>query len=569
MKLNKLFYGILCMAALSSCSDKMDYHEYTNYDEDYVKKTFGDVGGLITDIYLGLDTDFGNYSGAILGSASDEAEYAYTGNQIVDFYNGAWSPTNAKNSMWTSCYKQIANCNRYLTKFTGLTFPNLELLPDYKQEMFRYNNYQYEVRFLRAYFYFNLARQYGAVPFVEEGMINDEINSLSRTPANEIFNFIISECDAIKDLIIEDYEKLGDMALPDEPAETGRIDRLTVLALKARTALYAASPLFNTGNDKELWHRAATANKELIDECVANGMKLTSDYQLLWSVKNYEDAKDEMIYGRRANSTTNSFEKYNFPIGLENCSGGNCPTQTLVDAYEMQATGLRYDQVGSGYDENNPYAGRDPRFALTIATNGDTWPNWNTTPLQTYQGGANGEPLSGATPTGYYLKKYCQGSLITATSGASTAYHTWITFRLGEFYLNYAEAVYNYLGSPYATDSEFTMSAAEALNKTRVRAGMPTVPTTLSNDEFWTKYQNERMVELAFEGHRFWDVRRWKEGDKHFSSIDQMKITLNADGSFTYTRQTVNRQWDDKMYFFPIPQTEKTKNPNLGQNPGW
>lgn len=569
MKLNKLFYGILCMAALSSCSDKMDYHEYTNYDEDYVKKTFGDVGGLITDIYLGLDTDFGNYSGAILGSASDEAEYAYTGNQIVDFYNGAWSPTNAKNSMWTSCYKQIANCNRYLTKFTGLTFPNLELLPDYKQEMFRYNNYQYEVRFLRAYFYFNLARQYGAVPFVEEGMSNDEINSLSRTPANEIFNFIISECDAIKDLIIEDYEKLGDMALPDEPAETGRIDRLTVLALKARTALYAASPLFNTGNDKELWHRATTANKELIDECVANGMKLTSDYQLLWSVKNYEDAKDEMIYGRRANSTTNSFEKYNFPIGLENCSGGNCPTQTLVDAYEMQATGLRYDQVGSGYDENNPYAGRDPRFALTIATNGDTWPNWNTTPLQTYQGGANGEPLSGATPTGYYLKKYCQGSLITATSGASTAYHTWITFRLGEFYLNYAEAVYNYLGSPYATDSEFTMSAAEALNKTRVRAGMPTVPTTLSNDEFWTKYQNERMVELAFEGHRFWDVRRWKEGDKHFSSIDQMKITLNADGSFTYTRQTVNRQWDDKMYFFPIPQTEKTKNPNLGQNPGW
>lgn len=569
MKLNKLFYGILCMAALSSCSDKMDYHEYTNYDEDYVKKTFGDVGGLITDIYLGLDTDFGNYSGAILGSASDEAEYAYTGNQIVDFYNGAWSPTNAKNSMWTSCYKQIANCNRYLTKFTGLTFPNLELLPDYKQEMFRYNNYQYEVRFLRAYFYFNLARQYGAVPFVEEGMSNDEINSLSRTPANEIFNFIISECDAIKDLIIEDYEKLGDMALPDEPAETGRIDRLTVLALKARTALYAASPLFNTGNDKELWHRAVTANKELIDECVANGMKLTSDYQLLWSVKNYEDAKDEMIYGRRANTTTNSFEKYNFPIGLENCSGGNCPTQTLVDAYEMQATGLRYDQVGSGYDEKNPYAGRDPRFALTIATNGDTWPNWNTTPLQTYQGGANGEPLSGATPTGYYLKKYCQGSLITATSGASTAYHTWITFRLGEFYLNYAEAVYNYLGSPYATDSEFTMSAAEALNKTRVRAGMPTVPTTLSNDEFWTKYQNERMVELAFEGHRFWDVRRWKEGDKHFSSIDQMKITLNADGSFTYNRQTVSRQWDDKMYFFPIPQTEKTKNPNLGQNPGW
>lgn len=569
MKLNNFIYSIICMVALSSCSDQMNYREYTNYDDEYVKKTFGDVGGLITDIYLGMDTDFGNYSGAVLGSASDESEYAYTGNQIVDFYNGSWSPTNAKSSMWSSCYTSIAKCNRYLTEFTGLTFPNLELLSDYQQEMFRYNNYQYEVRFLRSYFYFNLVRQYGDVPFVEENMSNDEINSLSRTPAQNIFNYIIEECDAIKDLIIEDYENLGDMALPDEPAETGRVDRLTVLALKARASLYAASPLFNTSNDQELWHRAATANKELIDACEASKMKLVENYASLWTARNYSDAQDELIFGRRANSTTNSFERYNFPIGLENCSGGNCPTQTLVDAYEMQATGLRYDQVGSGYDEKNPYAGRDPRFALTIATNGDTWPNWNTTPLQTYQGGANGEPLSGATPTGYYLKKYCQGSLITATSGASTAYHTWITFRLGEFYLNYAEAVYNYLGSPYATDSEFTMSAAEALNKTRVRAGMPTVPTTLSNDEFWTKYQNERMVELAFEGHRFWDVRRWKEGDKHFSSIDQMKITLNADGSFTYTRQTVNRQWDDKMYFFPIPQTEKTKNPNLGQNPGW
>ncbi|MCD8166919.1 MAG: RagB/SusD family nutrient uptake outer membrane protein [Bacteroides sp.] len=554
---------------LTSCADKMEYHEYVNYDADYVKKTFGDVGGLISDIYLGMDVDFGNYSGAILGSASDESEYAYTGNAITDFYNGAWSPTNAKESMWNSCYKQIANCNRYLTEFTGLTFPDLVLTPAYQQQMYRYNNYQYEVRFLKAYFYFNLTRQYGDVPFVEEGMSNDEINTLSRTPSEEIFEFIISECEVIQDLIIEDYEDLGDLALPSEPAETGRIDRLTVLALKARAALYAASPLFNPSNDQQLWHRAATFTKELIEACEDRKMKLVEDYSLLWTAKNYEDAGEEIIFGRRANTLTNSFERYNFPAGLENCSGGNCPTQTLVDAYEMQATGLP-PETGSGSVEENPYyEGRDPRFALTIAVNGDTWPNWNTTPLQTYQGGANGEPLSGGTPTGYYLKKYCQGTLITATSGSSTAYHTWITFRLGEFYLNYAEAVLNWLGDPYATDDEFTMTAAEALNKTRVRAGMPTVPAGLSNETFMEKYKNERMVELAFEGHRFWDVRRWKEGAKYFSSIDEMKITLNADGTYTYTRQTVQRQWDDKMYFFPIPQSERAKNPNLTQNPGW
>lgn len=109
------------------------------------------------------------------------------------------------------------------------------------------------------------------------------------------------------------------------------------------------------------------------------------------------------------------------------------------------------------------------------------------------------------------------------------------------------------------------------VNKTRERASvqMPEFPTGMSNDEWWKKYQNERMVELAFEGHRFWDVRRWKEGDKYFKSIDEMKITRNADNSYSYNRVTVSRQWNDKMYFFPIPQSEIAKNPNLNQNPGW
>lgn len=570
MKLNKIIYGILCMATLSACSDKMEYKEYSNYGADYVKRTFGDVGGLVTNIYLGLDTDYGNYSGAIQGSATDESEYSYSGNQIADFYNGAWSPTNAKGGMWTSSYQNIANCNLYLDEFTGLTFSDYELISDYQGEMYRYNNYQYEVRFLRAYFYFNLVRQYGDVPFTDHVLTAAEVNTLERRPAQEIFDFIISECDEIKDLIIEDYDNLGDWEPSGEARETGRANKRTVLALKARAALYAASPLFNPSDDKSLWHRAAAANKEVIDACEAADMKLVSNYSALWSKTSHRDALEEMIFGRRANRTTNSFEGYNFPVGLENCNGGNCPTQTLVDAYEMQATGLRPDEM-SDYDPTQPYyEGRDSRFALTIAKNGDKdWPSWNTTPLQTYQGGVNAEPLSGATPTGYYLKKYCQADIDLRAGTASTEYHTWITFRLGEFYLNYAEAVFRYLGSPYSTDSEFTMSAVNAVKKTRDRAKMPGFPTGMSNDVFWKKYQNERMVELAFEGHRFWDVRRWKEGDKHFKSIDEMKITRVSEDVYTYTRNTVSRQWDDKMYFFPIPQSERAKNTNLTQNPGW
>ncbi len=572
MKLNKLIYGILTVTVLSACADKMEYHEYNNYDEDYVKLNFGNVGGLITDIYLKLDTDFGNYNGAMLASATDEAEYAYTSNDIVDFYDGSWSPINAKSSMWSTCYEGIANCNHYLEKFTGLTFPELELNDDYIAQMGRYNNYPYEVRFLRAYFYFNLVRQYGDVPFTDHMLDAEESNALSRRPAQEIFDYIISECDEIKDLIIEDYSKVD---RPIQPVEGGRANKLTVLALKARAALFAASPLFNPTNDSELWHRAASANMEVVNACEAAGMMLIPNYETLWAVKNYSDGIQEIIFGRRANRATSTTESNNYPAGLTGSKGGNCPTQTLVDAYEMKDTGLRWDEEGSGYEPNNPYEGRDPRFELTIAHNGSIWPKWNETPLQTYQGGLNGQPITGGTPTGYYLKKLCHGDIdLRDNSTNKSDNHTWVTFRLGEFYLNYAEALFKYLGGADETSSEFVdnagkqVTAREMASKTRVRVGMPVFPVDMTKDEFWKKYQNERMVELAFEGHRFWDVRRWKEADKFFTSINVMKITNNGD-SYAYNREPVARMWDDKMYLFPIPRTEIMKNPNLTQNPGW
>lgn len=572
MKLNTFLCGVLCLGALSACSEEMDYHEYNNYDEDFVKLNFGNVGGLITNIYSDLDTDFGSYSGAVLGAATDEAEYAYSGGAIETFYNGTWSPVNTPAGAWSSCYRAISNCNLYLERFTGLTFPELEMNADYKPQMYRYNNYRYEVRCLRAYYYFLLVRQYGDVPFSDHVLTADESNALPRTPAQDIFNYIIAECDAVKDSIIADYANLpADVALPAESPETGRVNRLTVLALKARAALYAASPLFNPTGDKELWHRAALANKELLDAADAAKMKLIDDYAKLWTKNNYKDATSEIIFGRRADRESSGMETSNFPAGLENCKGGNCPTQNLVDAYEM-VDGKPWDQ-SAFYDPANPCANRDPRLAATIAVNGETgWPAWNEAPLETFQGGANGEPVNGGTPTGYYLKKYCQGDIDPRSNSTNkSAYHTWITFRLGEFYLNYAEAVFRYLGSADATSAEFPLSAREAASRTRARksVNMPPFPTGMSNDEFWTKYKNERMVELAFEGHRFWDVRRWKEADKYFRSITEMKITRQADGTFAYTRKEVARQWDDKMYFFPIPQADKLKNPNLGQNPGW
>ena len=574
MKHNIFLAGLTILLLASSCSKQMNYKEYNIYDKDYIAQTFSNVGGFLTDIYNTMEYDFGNYSsGAMLGSSTDESEFSILGNGINDFYNGGWSPTNPKSSTWTAMYKGIASCNTYLTEMTGLKFEELELNKDYIQQMYRYEHYPYEVRAMRAYFYFCLVRQYGGVPIVKEGLSAEEVNSLPRSTADEVFQYIISECDAIKDLIIEDYTNLGDYAVGT--AETGRIDKLGVLAIKARTALYWASPLFNPSNDKERWHKAATYTKELLDACAARKMDLTANYFDLWDTNNYATTaiNKEIVFARRyfsSSSGDNVAETNNYPIGIEGGKGGNCPTQNLVDAYCMK-NGKAITDPTSGYDPANPYVNRDPRFEMTVAYNGSQWPTYSGAPLlETFIGGANGQPIASATTTGYYLRKLLHGSISLASSSKyKQDNHTYVLFRLGGIYLDYAEALFKYLGGADKTSSEFPMSAREAASKTRLRVGMPAFEEGMSDAAFWEAYKNERMVELSFEGHRFYDVRRWKEADKYFKEIRKMQITKNADGSFKYEITKSARNWEDKMYLFPIPQTEMQKNPALEQNPGW
>jgi hypothetical protein len=573
MKLNKIICGTLGVLALASCSDEMNYKEYNIYDKDYISSTFSNVGGFMTDIYNAIDYDYGSYGGATLGCATDEAEYSHPGTSAIeDLYNGAWSPTNAKESTWNNMYKAINTCNQVMEKFSDLEFKDYQYNSDYSEQMARYKNYKWEARFWRAYFYFNLAKRYGGVPLVTKLQSANVTNQMERASADSTFKFIIDECIAVEDNIVKDAK---DFNLPNE-TDDGRANRLTVLALKARAALYWASPLFNPTGDKERYHKAALYTKQLIDEAEAKGMGLTAKYEDLWSVKNYSDVKitKEIIFGRRiygsgSNGSSNTFETRCYPVGIEGGQGGTCPSYNLVEAYEMK-NGLGINEAGSGYDAANPYKDRDPRLEATIAKNGDVWPSYQKNKLEIFAGGVNGEPLQNATPTGFYLKKLLHGSInLGSSSKYKTDNHTWVTFRMGEFYLNYAEAVFKYLGSADATSAEFPMSASQAASKTRLRVGMPAFNAGMSNDAFWAKYTNERFVELAFEDHRFWDVRRWKEAPKYFTSIKELKLTKEADGTISSKVKTVSRNWDDKMYLFPIPQNDILKNHNLTQNPGW
>ena len=569
MKIKNIISLAVVMLALASCGDKMDYKEYSVFDEDYVKTTFARSAGLVTSVYNDLDYDFGNYSGALLASATDESVYSHSGNAIEKFYDGGWSASNNNDaSLWTKCWRGISYANLFLTEFKDQTFEDYLTDLDYKAELHQYQNLQFEARFLRAYYYFLLVRSFGGVPLITTTMDATEINSQPRATSDEVFQFINSECKAIQDTIVKDYSDLGAMQMKSKN-ETGRVNNLCVLALKARASLYYASPLFNPNNDRERWHQAALDNLELINTCRARGMKLSADYGALFQKDNWQNS-EECILVRRIVSASNTFEKYNFPIGLENAGGGNCPTQNLVDAYEM-TNGKAITDADSGYDPQNPYANRDARLAMTVAVNGEQWPNET---LETFIGGANALPITYATPTGYYLKKYVNKSLTIGALNATTERHHWVIFRLAEFYLNYAEAMLNYTGSGYETSSGLSMTAAAAVNVVRARAKQPNLATGLDANQFKERLQNERFVELAFEGHRFYDLRRWKvAGEQKYRTIKSMRITKNADGTFTYTPQSdtsTRSYWDDKMYLFPLAQSEILKSGGaLTQNPGW
>ncbi len=554
MKLKNICFGIVCTVALVGCTDKMDYHEYTNYGKEYVFSDFGRTAAFVNNIYSYLDYDLlGTTS---LASACDEAEMALNYSNVLDYTNGNWTALNPK-SQW-NYYTPIRAANYFLENGLNLEFSDLILNQDYEAQMKRYGRYQYEVRLLRAYYYFLLVRAYGDVPFTTKVLTEAEANSLECTPASQVFDFIISECDAVAPQLPVDYSKLDNDAAGGTNPEAGRVTRGAALALKARASLYCASKLFNDSENRDLYKRAATASLDVINYCGENNITL-GKYTDLWGADNWKAS--EMIFVRRVGDTDDP-ERTNFPIGMENAKSGNCPTQTLVDAYEMKN--------GGEPNQKDPYTGRDPRFAMTIAVNGDKWPNTNPNPLEIYTGGRDAAPVPYATPTGYYVKKYVDGATdISASTSSGGKRHSWITFRLGEFLLNYAEATFKYFGSADIKDAELTMTAREAVNKVRKRTGvdMPDFPEGMSSSDFWSRYKNERMVELAFEGHRFWDVRRWKEGG--FTSIGRMLITKNSDDSFTYTRSIKALVWDDKMYFYPIPDSEIRKNPNLKQNPGW
>lgn len=563
----KTIYRLLIMAAmpalLAGCVD-LDYSEVTTNDEQWVYQSpvYG-IERLVTSVYAripnGIDKNFEGGAGSTYAAACDEADCALSNSNVRKFYNGGWNPINPFAYTWENSYKAIAEANNFLEKLDKIDLSAYENNNDFQAMKNKFELFEYEVRFLRAYFYFELVRAYGDVPFTLKSLTNEEANQLSRTSAITVMDWIVDEMNQIAEFLPVTYAT-------ELNTDIGRATRPMCLALKAKTLLYKASPLYNETGNKEWWLAAARASHDLLVRAEGWGLKLDK-YANLWGPANGDGS--EVIFAAKQGAL-NSWEHYNYPVGVENGQSGMCPTQTLVDAYEYQNSsetfGSRHSESVINFSLSDPYEGLDPRFAMTVVKNGDLWPNYNTNPIEIFEGGLNASPLTNATQTGYYLKKYCDPNVNISTNDATTTPHAWIIMRLGEFYLNYAEAMYNYYGDANVK-GDFTLSANDAVNAILDREDVM-MPHWNGNDRWLERYERERMVELAFEDHRFWDIRRWKKGEQQ-KEIQVINLNKDANGNIILKRSTISRGWNNKFYFFPIPFSELNKNKNLTQNPGW
>lgn len=545
--MKRLIYIILALS-VASC-DFLNQDEYTYNTTEYQFSTFDNTKAVCSHVYSYLDVDT-EWCWTTMSAATDDAVYAWESNGIKSFYNGTWSSRNTLNDRLAHYYAGIAQANYFLENAPD-DFPQTQYLQDYKDRMQQLKNFPFEVRFLRAWYHFELMRRYRNIVIMDHSLSPEEVNDKKPVDFHTATEWIVSELDAI---------------IPSLPASyasfvTGRTNRVTkgaAMAFKARILLYDASPLNNPYGDPDRYVKAAKAAKDVLDSGLYSLVKEKE-------INNF-DARG-YIFGV-IRSASNGLESTNFPIGVEGGNSGACPSQNLAEAFDMKD--------GTPFDWNNAEhralaldaSARDPRFARTLYVNGDKFKG---TPLEMWYGGQNAAPKTGATPTSYYLRKVLIEETSFVTGNAISYPHIYPIIRYAEMYLDYAEALFEATGNPdfkgTLSGTDFTMSPLEAVNAVRTRAG---VGILKDGKDFRKRLHNEHRVEFAFENHRFWDIRRWKEGELTEEILGLSLVLDQESGEISYTREVVQeRPWNDKYYWYPYSESERYKNHNLIQNPGW
>lgn len=424
-----------------------------------------------------------------------------------------------------------------------------------------------QMLFLRGMFYFELVKRYGGVVIAEKPFTPTEDIDLPRNSYEQTVGFILRDLKEAEDLL---KVETSNVYTPTADWFNGNYGRPTigaVKALRARLLMLDASPLHNASGDAAKWSVAAAASKEIID---MNKYALHTDYGTLLNVDNSPEYI--MIKVRATRQLGGFLNDFVMSPASGGAQGLLNPTQNHVDLYEAvkRATptgpilsSAPIGTAGSGYDLQNPYANRDPRFYANIIYNNLTWQGRQ---VQMWEGGTDFKIGTNTfTRTRYYCKKLWPE--IYKSGATAKSLINYVYFRYAEVLLNYAEAQ-NEASGP-------TAEVYQYINQVRARVGMPGLPTGLSKTEMRNRIQNERGVEFAFEDIRWWDIMRWKKGPELVSqTLTAMNVVRNGTG-FIYSVVPVEdayqrRPFQDRQYLYPIPLTEINKsNGILVQNPGW
>lgn len=452
--------------------------------------------------------------------------------------------------LWARSYRSIRECNSALA-----LLPNMPISAAHKTHL------EGELKFIRAFRYQDLIRNYGGVVLMGDKVTNLDDNLqdpslFKRASIKESIDYVTAQLD----------DAAAKLPLNNDGSWLlGRATKGAALALKSRLTLYAASPLYAAGT----WTDAVTAAQAVIS---LNKYGIyAGGYNNLFLVNETNETIFERLYTKNANHT--HLEIANGPNGYGGWAG-NTPLQNLVDDYEMD-NGKAITDPTSGYDPTHPYDHRDPRFAATVLYNGSLYRGQT---VDSYIPGGkdskDGPDNWNTTKTGYYLKKYMNDAYPLQNPWGNAGFQPWIYFRYAEILLNFAEAANEAYG-PDVIPSGSTLSARTAINQIRSRPGinMPALAIGMSQSQMRDAVRYERRVELAFEEHRFYDVRRWKIADvTENKPAGGVIITKDASGNYVYTSKVAldGRSFATKHYWLPIPRSEiQASGGQLQQNAGY
>lgn len=585
--------GFLAPAAVSNLTQSTVFADSLKTNE-FLAAIYSQVG---FDISPG---EFGN--GGIDASGDESQPYNLTPSDATYWGSGTINAAIVTNSVYNTCYTQIRAVNQLLKNIyqTRLTLP--PSAPGSREQL------KAEARFLRAWYYFILIKHYGGVPIVGDNIYNyTDAIPVKRASYSACVNYIVSQCDS------------AGLVLPLTQSGTGygRASKGACMALKARVLLYAASPLFNqgsidpgnalvgyTGPDSTMYRWALAKN-------AAAAVIHTNAYQLYVDNSNPKRPGNgfQALFCQRGDATQEYILQWMLPAGdygaqLEafydppsrGGSNGGFPYQETVDVFPMKDGKAITDNTSAyHYDPQNPYANRDPRMNFTIIHDQTILPVHSVlgarSPVNIYlisdptinngqPAGSGGDAVGSGTVTGYYTNKMLDTNA-TSTQFDQTTNRCEPLIRFAEVLLNFAEAKNEHDGPGSTADSVYSI-----LRLIRQRAGIDPgsnglfgLQPGMTQDQMRTAIQTERQLELAYEGFRFWDVRRWKIAatveNGQFHGMEVLKtIVRDANNNVTGIVTTYNvfpvlpvHAFTTRMYFWPLPQSEIGKSRDLVQNP--